>query len=104
MDAETNCPDRARDGLLHLQAAARELIQAARALLDVAEDLIDDPAAIATLVSALGALAAPPRHRTTGSSGDDGDDDGDAGAGTEEARVGQSHGVPRTTIERITVA
>jgi hypothetical protein len=95
MEADTNCPDRARDGLLHLQAAARELIQAARALLDVAEDLIDDPAAVATLVGALSALAAPPRRRTTGSSRDDGDeDDGDAGAGTG----------PRTTIERITIA
>jgi hypothetical protein len=95
MEADMNCPDRARDGLVHLQAAARELIQAARALLDVAEDLIDDPAAIATLVGALGAGAAPPRHRTTGSSEDDGDeDDGDPGAGAE----------PRTTIERITVA
>jgi hypothetical protein len=95
MEADMNCPDRARDGLVHLQAAARELIQAARALLDVAEDLIDDPAAIATLVGALGAMAAPPRHRTTGSSEDDGDeDDGDPGAGAE----------PPTTIERITVA
>ena len=37
-------PDRrAQDGIDHLQAAAKELIAAARAFLDVAEDLVDDP-------------------------------------------------------------
>jgi hypothetical protein len=46
--------DRAREGLDHLQAAAHELIAAARAALDVAEELIDDPEAIASVVSAAG--------------------------------------------------
>jgi hypothetical protein len=66
--------DRAQEGLDHLQAAAKEMIKAARALLDVAEGLVDDPATATTVVSALGSLAqaavrqagplvgAPPEH------------------------------------------
>lgn len=41
--------ERARDGLEHLQAAARELIAAARAALDVAEDIVDDPSVVRDL-------------------------------------------------------
>jgi len=48
--------DRAADGLAHLQAAARELIQAARAVLDVAEELVDDPAAVSAVTDAVGLL------------------------------------------------
>jgi hypothetical protein len=48
--------DRAREGLEHLQAAARELIQAARAMLDVAEDLVNDPEAVASLAGTVGTL------------------------------------------------
>jgi hypothetical protein len=90
MEPDTNCPDRARDGLHHLQAAARELIKAARALLDIAEDLIDDPAAIATLAGALAALGDAARHRAT--------------AAPEAAGDGEPGAEPGTTIERITVA
>ena len=43
--------ERAREGLEHLQNAALELIEAARAFLDVAEDLVHDPAAIAALAA-----------------------------------------------------
>jgi hypothetical protein len=91
MELDANCPDRAREGIQHLQAAARELIHAARALLDVAEDLIDDPAAVATLAGALGAMGDAARRATTPSAAEDGGEDG-AGA------------VPEQTIERITVA
>jgi hypothetical protein len=35
--------DRARDAFDHLQAAALEMIAAARAALDVAEELVKDP-------------------------------------------------------------
>lgn len=49
--------DRAREGLEHLQTAALELIAAARAFLDVAEDLVHDPAKAADLVSAVGEVA-----------------------------------------------
>ena len=52
----TAAQDRAREGLDHLQNAARELIAAARAALDVAEDLIDDPDTIASVVGSAGQL------------------------------------------------
>lgn len=48
--------DRAADGLAHLQAAARELIAAARAVLDVASDLVDDPKAVTAVADTLGSL------------------------------------------------
>jgi hypothetical protein len=53
--------ERAAEGIEHLQNAALELIEAARAFLDVAEDLVRDPAATATIVhtaAALGRLVA----------------------------------------------
>jgi hypothetical protein len=49
--------ERAREGVEHLQAAARELIGAARALLDVAEELVDDPTTATNAIGALGTLA-----------------------------------------------
>ncbi|HKA82814.1 MAG TPA: hypothetical protein VKD21_03080 [Acidimicrobiales bacterium] len=88
MEVDDNRADRARDGIQHLQAAAHELIDAARALLDVAEDVVDDPAAIATLVGALGALGDAARARATRPPDDDG-------------KAGQE---PDAPIERITVA
>ena len=52
---------RAAQGLLHLQGAAVQLIAAARAFLDVAEDLVQDPAAAASVMHTLGALATAAR-------------------------------------------
>ncbi|MEO7556032.1 MAG: hypothetical protein ABIV94_05450 [Acidimicrobiales bacterium] len=49
--------DHARDGLSHLQNAAKEVIAAARALLDAAEDLVEDPAAMGQLGDALTTIA-----------------------------------------------
>ena len=49
--------DLAKAGLEHLQAAAREAIQAARALLDVAERVVEDPAAVQAAVGSLSAVA-----------------------------------------------
>ncbi|MGH9217594.1 MAG: hypothetical protein ACRDZS_15160 [Acidimicrobiales bacterium] len=89
MEPDTTCPDRARDGLQHLQAAARELILAARALLDVVEDLVDDPAALATLVGAVGSLGDVARRRAPTPP--------DPNAGDDGAESG-------TMIQRITVA
>lgn len=40
---------RIQDGLDHLQRAAREMIAASRSLLDVAEDLVDDPRSLGRL-------------------------------------------------------
>jgi hypothetical protein len=70
----------ARSGLEHLQAAAREVIQATRSLLDAAEELVDDPAAVQHLVGAVASVAqaAASRLRADGDSSSD-DDDGDAG-------------------------
>ena len=48
--------ERAVEGLEHLQNAALELIEAARAFLDVAEDLVRDPAAATTIVHAAATL------------------------------------------------
>ena len=44
--------ERAREGLVHLQAAALELIAAARAFLDVAESITREPGAIAAVADA----------------------------------------------------
>jgi hypothetical protein len=55
--AEQELSDRAREGLEHLQAAAKELIAAGHALLDAAGELVDDPAIAAQVVGAFGALA-----------------------------------------------
>jgi hypothetical protein len=102
-DAPTGGADRlAGDGLAHLQAAARELIKAARAVLDVAEELVDDPATVGTVAEAVGAVvhtAAQAGRRAVGQvMGDDGatdPDDEDAAAGR---RGGASSGVERIRI------
>lgn len=49
--------ERAGEGVEHLQAAARELIAAARSFLDVAEDLVRDPKVAEGLLAGLGDLA-----------------------------------------------
>jgi hypothetical protein len=59
---------RAREGVEHLQAAARELIAAARAALDVAEEVVNDPESIATLAGTLATVGDVAR-RVTGTGG-----------------------------------
>ena len=49
--------DRRGEAVEHLQNAARELIAAARAFLDVAEELVDDPEAGGALLQSLGDAA-----------------------------------------------
>jgi len=72
--------DRAVEGLVHLQAAAREAIAAARAFLDVADDLVADPAAVAAVVDAVGAVVRTAAQRGRRAAGDvDEDDDGQDG-------------------------
>ena len=102
MEADAYCPDRAREGIQHLQTAAHELIHAARVLLDVAEDVIDDPAALATLAGALGAMADAARRRATAARAED--DGGDDVTGGDDGGEGRSGAVAEPTIERITVA
>ena len=76
---------RVQAGLDHLQRAAREVITASRALLDVAEELVEDPkaaAGLADLLGSVGTMAArfrPPAGATQrpGADGFDDDDDPD---------------------------
>jgi hypothetical protein len=67
--------ERAREGLEHLQSAARELIAAARAMLDVAEDLVNDPEAVASVAGTVGALGDLVRQRRPAATKPDADDD-----------------------------
>ena len=92
--------DRAREGVEHLQAAARELIHAARAVLDVAEDLVDDPDAVAAVAGAVGALGDLVRQRAAAWTGAGPTAERDESA--PETRAGSANGAE--TIERITVA
>ena len=64
------------DGVQHLQTAAKEMIRATRSLLDAAEGLVEDPAALQGLLGTLGSLASPRRAGSapTRASGDDPDD------------------------------
>jgi hypothetical protein len=68
--------DQAVDGLAHLQAAAKEMIAAARSFLDVAETLVDDPKAVQALGGAVTTLAklAASTLMSSGTSSADGDD------------------------------
>lgn len=69
--------DRVRESVGHLQAAATELIAAARVLLDAAEVVVADPSAAAGLFSVLGDMARA--SRSDGTDGDDFDDGDDGG-------------------------
>jgi hypothetical protein len=78
---------RAREGVEHLQAAAKEAIEAVRALLDVAERVVDDPAAVQAAAGSLATIAQAalqrvrsPEWRPAGTA-DDGRDDGDCDDG-----------------------
>jgi len=51
--------ERAIDALAHAQAAAMELIAALRAALDVAEELVRDPAPLLALAATAGEALAP---------------------------------------------
>ena len=48
---------KALEGLVHVQAAAMEMIKAARSFLDVAEDLVKDPGTAQAVMGALNTLA-----------------------------------------------
>ena len=57
MPTNDETTDQAQDGLAHLQAAAKEMIAAARSFLDVAETLVEDPKAVQALGGAVTTLA-----------------------------------------------
>lgn len=52
--------ERAHEVVEHLQSAALELIAAARALLDVAEEMVKDPNEAITLATTIANRIAPP--------------------------------------------
>ncbi len=68
-------------GVDHLQRAAREAIAATRALLDVAEDLVDDPGSLRDLLAMVGSFGAAAAQVARGAgrhaAWDDDDDDRD---------------------------
>jgi len=71
--------DKMAEAVAHLQAAALELIQAGRAVLDVAEDLVREPAvALLTAGAVAEALRAAQSATGGGSPADAGPGDGDA--------------------------
>ena len=49
---ERSTTDPARDGLEHLQAAAREMIAAAHSMLDAVDELLDDPQMVSSVTTA----------------------------------------------------
>jgi hypothetical protein len=70
--------DKVQQGIEHLLAAAREVIQATRSLLDAAEELLDDPTSVHDLVGSLAHVVqtAVSRVGLAGSGGAGDDDDG----------------------------
>lgn len=63
--------DPAKEAVEHLQQAAIEMIKATRAFLDLAEELVADPAPLLALSHLIGDLAAKGRGRTAPSDEDD---------------------------------
>jgi hypothetical protein len=74
-----------QQGVGHLQSAAREVIRATRALLDAAEELVDDPKAVQSLVGSLVSIAQSAAAGFPSPTAGD-DDDGDDG-GVERIKV-----------------
>ena len=56
--------ERAAQGMQHLQAAAQEMIEAARAFLDVVEDFVADDEKLATVAEAVTSVARGARAST----------------------------------------
>ena len=67
--------DKVHQGIEHLQAAAREVIEAVRSLLDAAEELLDDPRAVQDVVATVTSVAqaAADRLRPSSTDRDEGD-------------------------------
>lgn len=84
---------RAAEGVDHLQVAAKEMISAARAFLDVLEDLVKDPDVVASVVSAVGSVAQGAAEAVRqGSPGR-----GPGGGGSDE-EPGEDGGVQHITV------
>ncbi|MCD9622442.1 hypothetical protein [Rhabdothermincola salaria] len=102
--SETPPDPTADETLASLQGAARQLIAAARGLLDAAEVALEDPALVRDAVGTLGGLARDAarlasdagRSAARGSSGPDRPDDADQG---DEGDEGDGGAVQRIPVE-----
>jgi hypothetical protein len=79
-------------GVEALQSAAQEMIAAARAMLDVADELVRDPRAAGTVVEAMSSFARRQANRAASSppgrpGGGDDDEDGDGSGGVQRIPV-----------------
>jgi hypothetical protein len=79
--------DPAREGLEHLQAAAHEMIAAARSMLDACEELISDPKAGETLAALVGSVARAVGGITGAAVPGDRTDDHDEGPRVERIKI-----------------
>ena len=92
------------EALAHLQRAALEMGEAARAVLDVAEDLVREPAAALLLAGVVGeALRSSQSAATRGPSGEDRPSTGGDGVGEERDADG-SRAAARRHVEHVRVA
>ncbi len=66
--------ERADEGLEHLQTAAEELIAAARAFLDVADDIVRDPGTAKAVLGLFETVADAAKRTRPGGGAHDGDD------------------------------
>ena len=73
--------ERAATGVEHLQAAAREMVEAARAFLDVIDDFVGDDEKVASVAEAFGSIArgAARSARSDPDASSGGDDEGHDG-------------------------
>jgi hypothetical protein len=68
--------ERAAEGVEHLQTAAREMIAAVRAFLDVAEDFVADEGRMASIADAITSAARGATQAAGSGAGDEGDEFG----------------------------
>jgi hypothetical protein len=61
--------ERLQEGLDHLQSAVLQAIEAARAFLDVAEELVREPGVVADVARAAAAMAVAVRDEAAGAAG-----------------------------------
>lgn len=88
-----------QEAMAHLRAAALEMIGAARAVLDLTERLVEDPAPLVQAVAALAAAARPVPAGPVGVDGDGGADDAPGSDGS--TRPGPR---PRPRVQHIRVS
>lgn len=79
--------ERAAEGIDHLQSAALEMISAARAFLDVMEEVVADREKVASVVDAVGSVAQGAMRAAARPTQPDGSDDDPLSGPVEHIRV-----------------